>query len=97
DVGGVAASIPLDLKGKGKTELGKAKLKYVKKKGTWSLKLKLKKGSFAAAWADEGLSNDDKKDNPVILRITVFVGEGKFAKLSDHLYTGKAGKRGIAK
>jgi PKD repeat protein len=93
DVGGAPAEFTLDAKGKAKTETGVVKLKYSKKKGLWSFRVKLKKSDFADAWADEGLVNETKTD-PVDIRSTVTVGDETFIETETYTYKGKAGKSG---
>ncbi|MHC4859242.1 MAG: hypothetical protein ACYTDY_04020, partial [Planctomycetota bacterium] len=97
DIGGVTGVFPLDAKGKAKTERGKVKLKLKKSTGRWSLNVKMKRGSFAASLADEGMVNEDKKDEPVEIRHVLLVGTNAFVLTTKHDYKAKAGKRGKAK
>ncbi|MHC4473099.1 MAG: PKD domain-containing protein, partial [Planctomycetota bacterium] len=97
DVGGATATFTMDEKGKAKTDTGKLKLKFNKKKGLWSFKLKLKKSSLADEWADEGLVNSDVAGVEVKLRTVLTVDGTIFIKTTTVTYKGKAGKSGKVK
>jgi PKD repeat protein len=93
DVGGVISDLTLDAKGKAKTVTRKLKLKFKKKTGLWSFKLKIKKANLATAWADEGLTNETKEE-PVSLEILLIFGVDHFMQMTDREYKAKQDKSG---
>jgi hypothetical protein len=93
NVGGVLVVLRLDAKGKARTATEKVKLSFSKRTGRWSLRVKLKKGNFAGAWADEGAKNMTVKEN-VEFRFTANIGGEMFGSTVPHSYAGKFGKVG---
>ena len=98
DAGGVARTFVLDKKGRARTPEGRVTMAYLKKKALWTLNVTLAKGSYAAAWEDEGLTNRTVRKEPVTMKATVDIsGEFRCAHLVHELYTAKLGRTGAAK
>jgi chitodextrinase len=94
DVGGVELSLILDRKGKARSIAGSAKLKFKKKLGRWSLAVKLKKGTFADRWQDDGVVDGTLKAVPISFDCRIRVEDRPFHARGTVAYTGKAGKAG---
>ena len=98
DAGGVAATFTLDGKGKGTTGDGKGKvsLKFSRKTGTWKYSISLKGGSFANAWADEGMI-DENIAIPVQCIVRIEVDGSPFAGTGYYTWKAKKGRAGSFK
>lgn len=98
NVGGVVKVFTLDAKGKSaasttqKFSLSKPKL------GVSKFSLKLSKGTFAAAFADESLTgNLDVKKESRSTRVTIYFNQVTYTKTQSLEYTAKKAKTGSAK
>jgi PKD repeat protein len=97
DFGGLVTVFQLDAKGKAKNDAGKARLKFKKKTGLWTYQVALKKGDFAAAWADEGLTDETVSGKAVSVKTILTVDGVPFIRTASFTYKGKAGKSGKLK
>jgi len=97
DIGGNAADITLDPKGKYKVGGDKAKLKQAKS-GIWKLAWS-RKGSLAADLADEGLVDEDnpKPGKAVTIDMQLTADGQSYLGAADLIYKSKLGKNGKAK
>jgi hypothetical protein len=92
NVGGVVKSFVLDAKGGAKEGNDIVKLSARGRASTKKCTISFRKGTFAAAFADEGLANASiaKAARPVL--VTVIVGGQKFEVLVPQAYTAISGK-----
>ena len=101
DVGGAAFDAPLGPKGKYKSpdKRDSLKMKQSKKDGSWKLSAKRKKGDFAAAFAGEGLLDEDngKPGKAVSVDVDLDAGGTIYRRTESLSYRSKAGKKGSAK
>jgi hypothetical protein len=100
DIGGVEFSVTLDAKLKGRSPDKTRSVSLGKPRNNLSkLSVKLTKGDFAAAFADEGLTNDPNGPSKAARTMLVAIeihGQPYAAQVSLQ-YTAKAGKSGSAK
>ena len=101
NVGGSVLAGTLDPKGGFKSDdrRDKLKLEQRKKDGTWTLRVKRKKGDFAAALLDEGLRDEDnaKPGKPVRVAVSIEAGGATYSRVVELSYRSKLGKAGTAK
>ena len=102
DVGGAQVPFTLDAKGKGKgvSSFGSCKLAPNKKiPGSWTLTVKLAKGTWREPWEAWRLTNENvgKPGRSVTMPVVVVIGTDAFAGEHAMVYTAKAGKSGSAK
>jgi hypothetical protein len=93
DLAGVEETFTPDAKGRAKTAAGSLKLTYSKKKGLWKFKVNLKKGNFAADWADDGL-DDASIARTLFFPITIRVDGETYNRRDIFRYRAKVGKWG---
>lgn len=109
DCGGMRETFALDAKGRAKSEAGtfRLKLPFKKNKATGELEfpggdvrftLQLKRGTFAPAWADEGVDpNADAKNLPLAMTADLYLDGSVYRAPVDAAYSAKAGKSGTLK
>jgi PKD repeat protein len=88
DVGGIEAAGSLDARGKTRG------FSIKRKSGAFRAKLR---GSFAAALADDGLTNTTVRNRPVIVPVTVGWAGQTYAWTRTALYSARAGRHGKAR
>jgi hypothetical protein len=101
-IGGLVKAFTLDAKGKAKVGTDHAKLFVKAKKGVVAaqdakLNINLTKGSFAAAFADEGLVNATVTAVAVSVPVEIQLNGTMYAKTQPQLYSAKTGKSGSTK
>jgi subtilase family serine protease len=99
DVAGAQNVFTLNKQGSGKNGTGNCKLSYNRLTGTWTVKAKLKKGSWQTQWAASGLtdSNVPKPGTDVSLPVIIVVNSNSFMTTTNLHYTATSGKSGIAR
>jgi len=100
DIGGTTnATFTLNARGRGVGAFGSCKLAYNKKTGLWTLKVRLKNGSWQAAWATYGLQNTTvtKTGLSVTMPVVILTGDEGFAVERQMCYTARTGRSGSAK
>lgn len=95
DVGGVTQAFTLSSKGKGL--IGKNSCSFGVKAGKQKYSLKLSKGSFAAAFADEGLTSKNDNGSPHSIKCSLSFNGGIFQLAKTVTYKAKEKKSGAAK
>lgn len=93
DVAGVPVAFTLDARGTGRAAAGRCRL-HRNARGAGTLKVKLRGGSWAAFWADDGMVNADRVRVPLTLRVAATVNGSAFVGTKGVAYTARAGKRG---
>ena len=94
-VGGVERTFRLNSRGRASTKDGTVALTYQKASKLWSLSVKLARGDYAAAWADEGLTNGNVKNRHVTMKASVDLGGAvRCAHLVHEVYNAKRGNWG---
>lgn len=99
DVDGVIVAMALSPKGKGVTGKTKFALKFKKRTATWTWKLSLEKGDYAATWAAIGMDNADhpKPGADVTARVVIDIDGTGFGGQRLLNYRSKLDKTGKAK
>jgi hypothetical protein len=99
DIGGARSSFTLDTKNKAVNSQGHCTFKFNKKTNNWTITVSLTKADLQDSWVAHDLVNApvSKPGNPVILPVTVLVGNEAFAADKTLSYTAKAGQSGTAK
>ena len=97
DVGGALTSFTFDERGKAVITEGASKLKYRKNTDSGLLVAKIKIGSYASAWADEGLTDETVIDKSVTINVTVTLDGSPYSANKQMLYRARQGKKGMAR
>jgi hypothetical protein len=97
DIAGVAVEFTLDAKARATLLTGSRCALKKNPAGGWIITVKLGKGNYAAAWTDDGLTNETVINKPVRLPVTVTVGGQGFSGSKPLWYRATEGKGGTAK
>lgn len=97
DMAGVVTDFTLNGKGKARLPNGSSCALRKNKTGGWQIVIKLGKGDYAAAWADDGLTNETVVNKPVTLPVTVTVADRRFDGSRPLLYRATVNRQGTAR
>ena len=96
DVGGAVVDFTLDAKGRGRSKLGSARVKFDKKTGNLAVQLSVRKGQWNEAWADGGITKSLTKTE-IVMPFVITFGDRRFGGSDTLKYVGRKEKTGRAK
>jgi hypothetical protein len=96
DIGGVKQVLELDARGRGRSGTASFLVK-TRSKRRGLFKVRLRRGDYAASWADEGVADRDISRASIRIPVRLVVDGSPYAGEIVGVYTAKAGKGGIAK
>jgi hypothetical protein len=96
DVGGATVEFTLDAKGRGRSKQGSARVKFDKKTGSLAVQLSVRKGQWAEAWSDGGITKTLTKSD-VVMPFVITLGDRRFGGSDTLKYVGRKEKTGRAK
>jgi hypothetical protein len=99
DVGGAQVAFVIDAKGQGINASGTCRFTYSTSKGTGTLNLKLRRGTWQHEWARYGIMNETvlKPGSSVTLPVVIVIGDQALMGEKSLHYTAKKDKSGTAK